>query len=484
MWVDRNPEPLVSPITRFVVLSPVALILIGFIIMGQNPTAQAIPAFARKYQTSCSTCHNDFPELNDFGEAFKKRGFKFPKDDETFVKEPPLLLGAPATREMFPKMLYPGEIPGNIPISFRYEGFASLNSKRPLNLGFLPRTDLFAPNTFTIIAAGSMGQNISFWVDDDLSVGGSGANGGLGDGYLKINDISHYVGLPRDSINIRFGQFELPLPFTQARSINPSGYDVYNQASVAGVLGSTNNPFVFGAPQRGIEIGGYPNDGNFEWAVDVVNGSNTDAASRNNKDIYVRVANKFNLDRDPASRREIQAAGATGPRDHTSIRLGGFYYYGRNALNINNDLFPGFGSIREPFYRVGGDVRFKYQNQLEIYGLFMYGHDQNLLPNTDTGIVERFAPVTFTGGFVQAQYWFVPWIIGIARYDGVNSPPDFANGLSKHQTRNRYSQGVQILVRANIKLLAEYQRQFKQPAGTPDQFFRPNLFVVGMDFIF
>src|SRR5215467_13867394 len=111
MWVDRNPRPLVNPITRLVALSPVALILITFIILGQNPTAQAIPAFARKYQTSCSTCHNDFPELNDFGEAFKKRGFKFPKDDETFVKEPPLLLGSKAQKEAFPEAVYPGEIP-------------------------------------------------------------------------------------------------------------------------------------------------------------------------------------------------------------------------------------------------------------------------------------------------------------------------------------------------------------------------------------
>jgi hypothetical protein len=466
---------------KLLVLLPVALLAI---FVGPKPSAQAIPAFARKYQTSCTTCHNDFPELNDFGEAFKKRGFKFPKDDENFVKEPPLMLGAPALKEMFPKAVYPGEIPGNIPISFRYEGFASLNSKRPLNLGFVPRTDLFAPNTFTIIAAGSMGENISFWVDDDISVGGSGANGGLGDGYLKFNDIGHSFGLPRDTINVRFGQFEVPLPFTQARTINPSGYDIYAQASVAGALGTTNNPFIFGAPQRGIEIGGYPNDGNFEWAVDVVNGNNNNAAIRNDKDIYVRVANKFNLDRDPKSRREIQAAGKSGPRDHTSIRVGGFYYYGRNIINVNQDLFPGFGTIREPFYRVGGDVRFKYQNQFELYGLFMYGRDQNLVPNADTGFVEHMTPVTFTGGFVQAQYWFYPWIIGIARYDGVNSPTDFINGVSRHNTRNRYSQGVQILVRGNIKLLAEYQRQFQQSAGFPNQFFRPNLLVVGMDFIF
>src|ERR1035437_398323 len=165
-----------------------------------------IPAFSRKYQTSCATCHNDFPELNDFGQAFKKNGFKFPKDDEFFVKEPPVMLGAKAQKEAFPKAIYPGEIPGAIPISFRYSGFASYNSKQPLALGYLPRTDLFTPNTFTFIGAGSMGQNISWWIDDDISTGGSGANGGLGDGYIKFSDLGHSLGLPKDTLNVRFGQ--------------------------------------------------------------------------------------------------------------------------------------------------------------------------------------------------------------------------------------------------------------------------------------
>jgi hypothetical protein len=38
----------------------------------------------------------DFPKLNDFGKAFKDAGFRFPKDDETFIKVPPVILGAPA----------------------------------------------------------------------------------------------------------------------------------------------------------------------------------------------------------------------------------------------------------------------------------------------------------------------------------------------------------------------------------------------------
>ena len=89
------------------------------------------------------------------------------------------------------------------------------------------------PTRLQIIAAGSYGPTLSFWVDDDLSVGGSGAAGGLGDGYLKANDIGHYLHLPKDALNVRFGQFELDLPFTQARTINLSDYDIYDAASVA-----------------------------------------------------------------------------------------------------------------------------------------------------------------------------------------------------------------------------------------------------------
>ncbi len=73
----------------------------------------AIPPFSRQYGTSCSTCHIDFPKLNDFGKAFKDAGFKFPKNDEDFIKIRPVMLGAPAQKEMWPgKAIYPGALPG------------------------------------------------------------------------------------------------------------------------------------------------------------------------------------------------------------------------------------------------------------------------------------------------------------------------------------------------------------------------------------
>ncbi len=459
-----------------------------WLVLGSVPRTSAIPAFARKYQTSCSTCHNDYPELNDFGEAFKKNGFKFPKDDETFVKEAPVLLGAKAYQKVFPKAVYPGEIPGSLPLGFRYSGFATYNSKQPLSIApFLPRTDLFSPNTFTMIAAGSFGERLSFWIDDDISAGGSGAEGGLGDGYLKVNDLGHYIGLPKDALNLRFGQFELDLPFTQARTINLSDYDIYGQASTAALQGTTANPFVFAATQRGFEIGGYPNDGNFAWSLSLVNGNNDNPAVRNSKDIYVRISQRFNLERDASVRKEVQAAGPTGPRDHTSLRFGAFYYHGRNALNADRSLFPTLGTIHEAFYRTGGDFRFKYR-QFELYGLGMYGRDDNHLPipsPVPVGFIPVAGPpVTFSGGFAQAEYWFYPWVTGLIRYDLVNSPTDFLNGVSRHNSRNRFSPGVQLLVRANIKVAFEYQHRWEEPVPGTQQFFRPNGFATGFDYVF
>ena len=487
-------------------LGRTAFVVLGFFfcLVSITPSASAIPVFARKYGTSCSTCHNNFPELNDFGWAFYKNGFKFPKDDETFVKELPVLLGAKAQKEAFPgNAIFPGEIPGTVPVGLRYEGYAQFNSKQPATLGVLPRVDLFAPNTFTILTAGSFGPTLSWWVDDDISVGGHNAAGSMGFGYLKANDIGHYLHLPKDTLNVRFGQFELDLPFSQAYTINPTDYDVYDEVAVAGALGTTNNPFSFAAMQRGIEFGGYPNDGNFNWSVAITDGSNDNtpccvqsvangtgtAQISNGKNIYVNVFQQFNLERDPAVRKEVQAAGPTGPHDHTSIRLGAFYDYGTNRLNVNLTDFPGFPVMNEPYYRVGGYFRFRYQSKFELYGMGMFAHDSNAIPATDAAgnnVVLAGPAINYSGGFAEAEYWLFPWVIPIMRYDLVNSPFDFAAGLSQGFSRNRFSPGLQVLVRANIKVNFEYEHRWGVPVpGTAlPTFFHPNGALLGMDFAF
>src|SRR5438552_16674544 len=86
------------------------LLLVFALILLQSltPRLMAIPAFARKYHTACATCHNNWPELNDFGRAFKINGFRFPKDDDLFLKDPPLTLGEPDQKDTVPKFIYTG----------------------------------------------------------------------------------------------------------------------------------------------------------------------------------------------------------------------------------------------------------------------------------------------------------------------------------------------------------------------------------------
>ena len=86
----------------------VAVILFSLLMLALfSSSSYAIPAFSRQYGTSCSTCHVNFPKLNDFGKAFKDAGFKFPKDDESFIKIPPIMLGAPANKELWPRTISP-----------------------------------------------------------------------------------------------------------------------------------------------------------------------------------------------------------------------------------------------------------------------------------------------------------------------------------------------------------------------------------------
>ena len=487
-------------------------------------TSQAIPAFSRQYGTSCSTCHIDFPKLNDFGKAFKDAGFKFPKDDETFIKIPPVLLGAPANKELFPHSIWPGSIPGIPPIGLRYNQFFQVVSANrnnfnlqdttgnPGNQQFIPRTD-FQSGLFSIFTAGNFGSDIAFWVDDDFSVGGANAAGGLGDGYLRFVNIGRFLKLPTDALSLRVGQFELDLPFSQARSWNLSGWDIYDQSNIGAPGQNVNNAFALSNAAQGIELSGGHHYRGYEYSLAIVNqntggtpGAGTNVAPEvtytsdsNFKDIYARFAYRVNLERDPASRNEIQAAGTTGPRDHTYLNLGTLYFYGRSVQRFQG---PGGSSqvltSREPFYRVGGDFSFNYHT-FNLFGQFLYGRDQNIFAQTSVG-----SPAHFSGGFLEADYLVYPWMMAIMRWDRVNSTADYLNGVGADQNnppptpffspvstvRNRITPGIQFLIHANIKTSFEYQIRPKQIVYAPGTStaltdpFRTNSAVAGLEFVY
>jgi hypothetical protein len=486
------------------------------VVLAAVPASHAIPPFSRQYGTSCSTCHIDFPKLNDFGKAFKDAGFKFPKDDESFMKIPPVMLGAPAQKEMWPRAIYPGTIPGIPQIGLRFNTFFQVYSRNrnaftPPTPGgsFTPRTD-FQPGLFSIFTAGNFGDGIAFWVDDDFSVGGANSNGGLGDGYLKFVDIGRLFKLPKDALNLRVGQFEIDLPFSQARTWNLSGWDIYDQANFGAMNGlgpGVANTFAFSSPGQGVELSGGHTYGGYHYSLAFINQNTSPSfpgagpnvspivdvfSDSNFKDIYGRFQYRFNLEKDAASRNDIQAAGTTGPRDHTYLQLGTYYFYGRSVQRIQGaDMVL---TAREPFYRTGGDFSFNYRT-FNLFGLYMYGHDKNLsLDPTETFFVSG-APAHFNGGFLEADYLAYPWLMAIMRYDRVQSTADFLLGQfspnfygTASATRNRFTPGVQFLIHANIKASMEYQVRPRQTGtdinGNPVAPLRTNQAVVGLEWVY
>jgi hypothetical protein len=84
----------------------ILLVLFLAFFSDNSDNADAIPAFARKYKTSCVLCHAPFPRLTAMGEAFRLNGYKIPEGDEIYVKEEPVSLGAEAYKKVFPEDIW------------------------------------------------------------------------------------------------------------------------------------------------------------------------------------------------------------------------------------------------------------------------------------------------------------------------------------------------------------------------------------------
>ncbi len=55
-----------------------ALLVFAATVLFCAAPAQAIPLFAQRYLLQCEQCHTVIPELNDFGKAFRDRGYQLP----------------------------------------------------------------------------------------------------------------------------------------------------------------------------------------------------------------------------------------------------------------------------------------------------------------------------------------------------------------------------------------------------------------------
>jgi len=101
-------------------------------------------------------------------------------------------------------------------------------------------------------------------------------------------------------------------------------------------------------------------------------------------------------------------------------------------------------------------------------GFFERGHDDNKALNEDgSAFCICYAGKLSPGGFAEGG------ILGVSladlprlRYDGVNSPNRTCSlELSRHDTRNSFVPSIDLIVRPNIKLEAEYTYNYENASG-------------------
>jgi hypothetical protein len=381
--------------------------------------AEAIPAFARRYQTSCTTCHSIAPRLNAFGVAFRNNGYRIPPNDEAFVKVPDVPLGAPAWKRVWPDAMWPGGIPGLPPVAFRIINDVVVDGDQPA------RVDFDFPHEFEILAAGTAGDGISFLAEVEVM-----SRPATSEAVVSIERMFvQFDQLGGTTLaNLAVGRFEMrAVPFSRYhRRQTPSDLLAFDFRSPA-------DGIHFRRPQMGLEFWGAKSGpggrGGVEYAVGVVNGTGPLADTSTAKDVYARAAYKFggfgvtgsSADAEPLPQ-------ATAWRDD-SIRLGVSSYVGTGRFTLGQDRF----------WRIGGDADV-FVRDLNLFGVVLAGRDR---------FADGLGSSSFAAMSVEANYTLKPWVVGIVRYETVarDDGPDI----------RKLVPALVVAIRANVRVVTDWE---------------------------
>ena len=397
--------------------------IVGMLITLVPEEAQAIPSFARKYKTSCTTCHIAIPKRNAFGEAFRRNGFVLPKGDAQLTKEEPVSLGAEGWKEAFPDAIWPGVIPGSFPIAAYVHTRMIYEPLRPAG----QRIGFDMPHELELLFGSAFGNDVGVFGEWIAFEAGQNAVG-LVRFFFQFNDVFG----PKDALNIKVGRFEPGIT---------SGYMNANRITMDRPITIDYRASGDWRPrdsQAGIELNGILAN-NFEYALGVVNGEGKALISphKDRKDVFARVAYKIGGMGLDGSGADVELKETDNWVDN-AVTIGAYSYLG----NINKTPAAPARPYTNNFDRFGFDVRAGYQ-RFELTGGLITGEDEN--PFGDR------KKLTHTAYFGEIDYIFYPWLIGVFRVNRADSK-------LASDDRDKYweiNPNITILYRANIRFSIE-----------------------------
>jgi hypothetical protein len=426
------------------ILAPAALLLTAFLV----PTrASAIPAFARKYETSCTTCHTVYPMLNPFGEAFRRNNYRFPGVDSDVVKQGTVPLGQDAYKDLFPNSVWPGSIPNSVPLSLGFNGQITLhpdtNSSggRADNSTFADFSNLVAEGH--VWAGGSFDDTITYFGEITFS-----RDGTIDIEHARVifNDL---IG-PKHAVNLQVGRGFQTLSSFGMHSSYVSDTRMLD-APVAALYGAQGNPWGVLGQYNGIEVNGVVfNDFNYSLGINA--GTTTSLTDvRPLENFYGHVGYKIG---GMTMDGEDSKADPNEPWAETSVTIDLFFAHSDSWITFA----PPAGSMamigpnQDKANTYGAGLRGQLGSLMLDSGLYKSDHTH---PIMDTS--SAFAIVQYN----EISYVVFPWLVPAVRFEYVQLN---ANSDSIHDLK--VIPGVAMLLRPNIKLVLS--AQIEEADGAPD----------------
>jgi len=422
------------------------------------PSAQAIPAFARKYATSCQTCHVGFPKLNPFGEAFRLNGYRMPNQTEDQVKIKPVSLGAEAYKRMWPKAIYPSSLPGQVPLAMNVKMASVYDSSLDDSGRTITHNDFQFPQEVNLFAGGTLGDYIGFL--GELTYG-ENPDGSTETEIERIHlQADSFIG-PEHLVNLKVGKFapDLEDGFNEMWLSTDSGVDTlftFNPIGLHGGTGLSEEDAGITLPGvvKGVELYGVGAH-RFFYTVGVANGL-TPPTTSSSKDFYARADYKFGgmaLDGD--------TTGVTLPPENwreRSLRVGvlGYHGSGKGADFALTDENGADFNVEDRTYTRAGVYASWYFDDLNVFGVAMTGRDRLDTFDADGALVNS-ASHRFSTWFVQGDYVILPPLQASLRYENV-TPPSSANAPSIRAL----DASLSYFFYANVKGMLEYRRDLHE----------------------
>ena len=364
--------------------------------------SSAVPAFARKYQTSCYTCHSGFPNRNAFGEAFKNNGYRWPGgEEEDHAKQEQTKMGGEGWKKIFPESPWPTDIPGFAPFSLYVTGpLVNYADQVKTSTGKVTTQQTFyqgGPIDARILFGGTIGENI----------GVVGAFEGFAANSVRTNLRATWSFAP--GINVGFGNG------FSAWTGAASPISVYT--SVFPTSGtSTELNYVTGK------------EGGFNLIAGIASATTATAT------IPTIDSNKIDDTRYVRAKYKLFGAG---------LLSGAGGVYGNEYVGLDNSLAIGAGFVSAG----NGVLASNYKGETFVYGADIAGNYGNFTAGV---AYTKDSDLKLNNYAVDAGYYVYPWLLTRVRYANLG-----VAGVD--QNNPTVTPSVTAWLRANVSLAASYK---------------------------